>query len=120
LVPPIFIVLLIIWLCVFGVISLFLVSIGELSPNQNLPFLAEIKMPDEALYMWLYSLFGFLWMNAFIIGVAQFIISAAAALWYFSCTSDSNGSGSLIRGFYWVFRYHLGSIAFGSFLIALI
>lgn len=25
-----------------------------------------------------------------------------------------------MRGFYWVFRYHLGSIAFGSFLIALI
>jgi hypothetical protein len=23
-------------------------------------------------------------------------------------------------GFYWVFRYHLGSIAFGAFLIALI
>ena len=70
--------------------------------------------------MFLYSLFGYLWMNAFIIGVSQFIISAACALWYFSCTSDSNGSGSLCRGFYWVFRYHLGSIAFGAFLIALV
>jgi len=59
-------------------------------------------------------------MNAFIIGVSQFIISAACAIWYFTCTSDSNGSGSLLRGFWWVFRYHLGSIAFGSFLIALV
>jgi hypothetical protein len=54
------------------------------------------------------------------IGVTQFIIAAACALWYFTSTSDSNGSGSLFRGLWWVFRYHLGSIAFGSFLIALV
>lgn len=82
--------------------------------------LTAVKWSDETRYAFLYSLFGYLWMNAFIIGVTQFIISACAALWYFSCTSDSNGSGSITRGFYWVFRYHLGSIAFGSFLIALI
>lgn len=70
--------------------------------------------------MWLYTLFGYLWMNAFLIGIAQFVISAAAAMWYFTSTSDSNGSGSTIKGFYWAFRYHLGSIAFGSFLIALV
>lgn len=48
------------------------------------------------------------------------MISASAAIWYFSCTSDSHGSGSLSRGLYWVFRFHLGSIAFGAFLIALV
>lgn len=77
-------------------------------------------MPMEANYLFLYNLFTYLWVNAFLIGVAQFVISAAAALWYFSSTSDSNGSGSLLRGFWWVFRYHLGSIAFGAFLIALV
>jgi hypothetical protein len=48
------------------------------------------------------------------------MISASCAIWYFTSTSDSNGSGSLSRGLWWVLRYHLGSIAFGSFLIALI
>ena len=56
----------------------------------------------------------------FIIGCAQFIISATCVIWYFSSTSDSNGSGSISRGVYWVFRYHLGSIAFGAFIIALV
>ena len=120
LVPPIFVILLMIWLVVFIVIVLFVVSIGELTQRQDFPFLSQVVMPPEAEYMFLYTLFGYLWMNAFVIGIAQFMISAAAALWYFSCTSDTNGSGSLFRGFYWVFRYHLGSIAFGSFLIALI
>ena len=54
------------------------------------------------------------------IGATQFIISAACAIWYFTSTSDSNGSGSVTTGVYWVFRYHLGSIAFGAFLIALV
>jgi hypothetical protein len=52
--------------------------------------------------------------------MTQFIISAACVLWYFSSSSDSNGRGSLLTGLYWVFKYHLGSIAFGSFLIAVV
>ena len=80
----------------------------------------EVVWKEETQYVLLYSLFGYLWVNAFIIGVTQFIISAAAGIWYFSCSSDSNGKGSLLTGFFWVFRYHLGSIAFGAFLIALV
>ena len=48
------------------------------------------------------------------------MISAAAALWYFTSTSDANGSGSICKGMWWIIRYHLGTIAFGSFLIALV
>ena len=82
--------------------------------------MTTVVRSQETTYMFLYVLFGYLWINAFIIGVTQFIISAAATIWYFSSTSDSNGSGSISKGLYWVFRYHLGSIAFGSFLIALV
>lgn len=93
---------------------------GEVQRNPQIKFLGDIKNQDETKYMWLYVLFGYLWLNAFLIGIAQFVISATAAIWYFTSTSDSNGSGSTMKGFYWAFRYHLGSIAFGSFLIALI
>ena len=112
---------LMVWLGVWCIISIYIVSIGELKQRTDgFTFLSEVVRTDETNYMWLYTLFGYLWINAFIIGVTQFIISAAAAIWYFSCSSDSNGSGSLMKGFYWVFRYHLGSIAVGSFLIALV
>jgi len=40
--------------------------------------------------------------------------------WYFSSTSDSRGDLSLYRGFYWAFRYNLGSLALGSFIIAIL
>lgn len=82
--------------------------------------MTQVVWTEETQYVFLYSLFGYLWLNAFLIGCAQFIICAACALWYFTCTSDSDGSGSLIRGLYWIVRYHMGSIAFGSFLIAVV
>ena len=118
--PPVSIVILLAWLFAWIAIASYIVSIGEVKPRADLPFLTTVVRTNETTYMFLYSLFGYLWLNAFIIGCTQFIISAACAIWYFTSTSDSNGSGSLIRGLWWVFRYHLGSIAFGAFLIALV
>jgi len=108
------------WFGLWVIIALHIASVGDPVPRSDFPFLTEMKWSDKTKYVLLYSLFGFLWIMNFIIGVSQFIISAACCLWYFSSTSDSNGSGSITTGFYWVFRYHLGSIAFGSFLIALV
>jgi hypothetical protein len=120
LVPPIFIVLLVAWFAVWVVIVMYILSIGELKQREDFVFLTSIVRTDDTTYMFLYTLFGYLWINALMIGIAQFVISAACAIWYFTSTSDTNGSGSLITGFWWVFRYHLGSIAFGAFLIALV
>ena len=62
---------------------------------------------------------GFFWIVAFIIAILQFTIAAATALWFFAANSDSP-SISVCKGVYWAFRYHLGSLAFGSFLIAVV
>ena len=111
----------IIWMIAYIVMAGYIISVGELKQREgDLRFLSTVVWNKETQYVFLYSLFGYLWLNAFIIGVTQFIISASCALWYFSSTSDSAGSGSLLRGLCWVFRYHLGSIAMGAFLIALV
>lgn len=121
LVPPIGSVIIILWLFVYIIMVAYIVSVGEATQREGtLSFLTTIKWDESTQYVFLYSLFGYLWMNAFMIGVTQFIISASVAMWYFSSTSDAPGSGSLLRGLYWVFRYHLGSIAVGSFLIAVV
>lgn len=82
--------------------------------------MTEVVWTDNTRYVFLYSLFGYLWLNAFLFSLASFVVAAAAAIWYHSFKSDDAGKGSVSRGFYWAFRYHLGSLAFGSFLIALI
>jgi len=120
LVPPVCISFVVLWLFVWFIIALYICSVGEPRRREDLPFLTEIVWTDNTRYVFLYSLFGYLWLNAFLFSLAAFIIAAAAAIWYHTSTADSNGKGSVGRGFYWAFRYHLGSLAFGSFLIALI
>ena len=72
---------------------------------------------------WFY-LFGLLWIIAFIICVQQFMIACLACMWYYSGQgeemSDARGEVSVCTAFKWAIWYHVGSIAMGSFLIALI
>jgi hypothetical protein len=52
------------------------------------------------------------------------MIAAMTCMWYFSgqgsSTSDQPGTVSILKSIKWGIWYHLGSIAFGSFIIALI
>ena len=69
LVPPIASVIIVSWLVVWVFIAAHIVSVGEIKPREDLPFLTTVEWTDETQYVFLYSLFGYLWVNAFIIGV---------------------------------------------------
>lgn len=66
------------------------------------------------------AFFSLLWNNAFIVAVGQLTVAGACAGWFF--TKDENrGKDPVIRpALYNCFRYHLGSLAFGSFILAVI
>jgi len=70
-----------------------------------------------------YSLFSVLWMNAWMIALGQTTIAGAVAYWYFRPNGEKgmvpNGS-TVPRGFKNAITYHLGSVALGSFIIAVI
>ena len=106
--------------CVFwigGAAAIF--SIGNPEPREDgFPFLTEIKWTSTTRYAFFYDVFGLFWVTAFIIGTTQFIIGCSACLWYFEKESPSKGQGTVGKAFWWAYRYHLGSVAFGSFLIA--
>jgi len=66
------------------------------------------------------SLFMYLWNAAFNIAVGQCTISGAVGVWFFT-THDMKSKTKAVRtGLYNCFRYHLGSLAFGSFILALV
>ena len=68
LVPPLSITLLM-GICIIEVsIGLYVISVGTIGPNPNLPIVTTVKWTKETEYVFLYSLFGDLWINAFIIG----------------------------------------------------
>lgn len=69
-------------------------------------------------------LFGLFWIIAFIVALEQFIVAATCCMWYFSGDGSdvaiSFGDVGVGIATKWAFRYHLGSLAIGSFLIAVV
>ena len=97
----------------------FIYSVGTIKQYQNTPF-ASVDWDNTTANLWYYHLFALFWVLTFFIAAVQFIIAATAAQWYFSSQSDASGSGSSCKSFYWLIRYHLGSLAFGSLILAII
>ena len=107
------------WVACWLVSFIYVFSVGEPEAREGYPFITEIKWEDDTRYVIFYQLFMLFWMNAFIMGVAQFVIAASACIWYFEVGSDTGAHGCVGRGIKWAFRYHLGSVAFGAALIAI-
>jgi hypothetical protein len=66
-----------------------------------------------------YQFFSLLWTNAFLIAIGQCIIAGAVSIWFFSERS-SLFPGTVKKSAKMVFRFHTGSLALGSFIIAVI
>ncbi|XP_071964392.1 choline transporter-like protein 1 [Antedon mediterranea] len=101
------------WIAVF----LYLTTSGEPVAQED----GRVEYQQEKIieYMWWYHLFGLFWGSQFMIACQQFVIASAISIWFF--TRDKSTLGwPILRSVGRVLRYHLGSIAFGSLLIALV
>lgn len=72
-----------------------------------------------APYAW-YMLFVLLWTAQFIVAVGQITLALAVSTWYFTRDKGAIGSGTLCRAMNVTTRYHLGTAAFGSLIIAVV
>jgi len=119
-IPLVFFVVIGAWVCWWVVSAIYVYSVGTAKPS-GYSFYADIEWNDTTRYVWIYHLFGLFWISAFIIGCAQFIIAAAVCIWYFAQggASDDKARFAVCTGSKWLFRYHVGSIAFGALIIAI-
>ena len=74
---------------------------------------------EQQGYMW-YSFFYFLWVSAFIMAVSQYVLIVAIVSWYFTENEHTRGDFSIMKGYWWVIRYNMGSLLFGSFVLAVV
>jgi choline transporter-like protein 2/4/5 len=91
-----------------------------------------VKNMDVMNYLTIYHVFGMLWTTNFISGVTMMIVSGTICSWYFAKPAvDKSGQileeeaykGSplfLYSSIDRTLRYYLGSVALGSFLIAIV
>ncbi|XP_022247260.1 choline transporter-like protein 2 [Limulus polyphemus] len=68
----------------------------------------------------IYNLFGLFWGMFFIVGVGQVSLAGAFASYYWTFKKSDVPSFAVGKGFWRCTRYHLGSVAFGSLIIAIV
>jgi len=99
--------------------AVFLVSSGDASQIKDTPF-GTFQFNTTLEKLLIYHLIGLLWLNAFIIASTQFIVASSAALWYFSQGTGQAAPSTIYTSVKRLFRYHLGSLAFGTLILAIV
>lgn len=105
-------VIFIIWLTGF----LYVFSIGYVRHDPDWLF-GDIVWEDMTkTYIW-FLIFTICWWISFQLASNIFVLSSMSASWYFS---DDNDGVTFLTGFCWAYTYHIGSLAFGSLIIAIL
>jgi hypothetical protein len=110
------------------------VSMNHIEPSYILPQVKNVEWKPEIKLMAAYMIFGVLWVTAFFEYCATFVTMVAASTYYWTSSPtpqtshlefgremdwDGEGSAEISLGFSYCFT-HFGSIAIGSFIIAVI
>ncbi|XP_021343582.1 choline transporter-like protein 1 isoform X1 [Mizuhopecten yessoensis] len=79
----------------------------------------DFQFEEHWNYVRWYHLFGLLWTSAFVIACQDIVIAGAVSIWFFTRNKNKLGM-PICMSTKRLIRYHLGSVAFGSFIIALV
>lgn len=75
---------------------------------------------ESSLLRLYYFIFGTLWSSALIQAIGIFTMASACCMWYYNHGANSELDSPITRSLKMAFRYHFGSLAFGSFILALV
>lgn len=67
-----------------------------------------------------YAVFMLLWNNAFFIACGQCIVAGSVCVWFFTPNKDKGTKPCIRQAIKNTLFYHLGSLAFGSFILAVV
>jgi hypothetical protein len=117
-IPFLFFILTIGWIAYWVVLAIFLYSSGDFDKEHSKIF-ASFKWKYHINYLFWYHLFALFYINAIISGLSQFIYASCTSIWYFNHEKGTEGH-IILTSFKRAFKYHFGSIAFGSLIIAIV
>ena len=107
----------------------YLASLGTLDTNTHTvdvgPFSYLVSVRDFTYDQFTqnsawYLLFCLFWTSQFILALGDIVIAMACSKWYFSRDKGRVGSGTVFSSLCTSLRYHTGTAAFGSLLVAIV
>lgn len=117
-VPIIFFVLSGLFYAYWVGLSVYLYSSGNIVKGST--FLPNIEWSSTTRYAWWYNLFALFYITAFLSAYNQFVLASSACIWYFEHKLPDGAERPVSRSFFRGGRYHLGSLAFGALIVAII
>eukprot|EP00063_Salmo_salar_P075841 XP_014050676.1 PREDICTED: choline transporter-like protein 1 [Salmo salar] len=113
-----FLSLMLFWVSWLGVL-LFLGTAG--SPVQSEEAgLVEYRMSGPLQYMVWYHAVGLIWISQFILACQQMTVAGAVVTYYFTRNKSELPMTPIVSSMLCLTRYHLGTVAKGSFIITLV
>lgn len=111
------------WLGMF----IYMFSVGDIEGGHTSPF-ATIKWStttrffiiDTIRYLLIFLIFEGFWCNALIHALSEFIIASSCAIWYFSQGGGHTVFSPVLTSIKRALFYHLGSLALGSLILAIV
>ncbi|EDX14807.1 choline transporter-like 2 [Drosophila simulans] len=80
----------------------------------------SINNPIEIKWAIFYNVFGFLWLSFFISAFSYMVLASTFARWYWTFKKRDVPFFTLTRAFFQTAVYHLGTVAFGSLILAIV
>ncbi|XP_021116850.1 choline transporter-like protein 1 isoform X5 [Heterocephalus glaber] len=97
---------------------LFLGTTG--SAVQNDEGFVEFRISGPLQYMWWYHVVGLIWISEFILACQQMTVAGAVVTYYFTRDKRNLPFTPILASVNRLIRYHLGTVAKGSFIITLV
>ncbi|XP_075987472.1 choline transporter-like 2 isoform X2 [Anticarsia gemmatalis] len=79
-----------------------------------------LDSPTSVVWLHLVNLLGFFWTMFFISGVSDMMLASTFSTWYWTYEKKNLPFFTLTSGIFRTLRYHLGTVAFGSLIIAIV
>jgi choline transporter-like protein 2/4/5 len=94
---------------------------GLIASNRIRPTQVDFKWDNTLRYLMGYHFFGLLWTGGFILAFLFMSLAVSVSTWYFLEPPRNAPMNSPVwKGVKTTFRYHMGTISFGSFIIGVV
>ncbi|XP_077428125.1 choline transporter-like protein 1 [Vanacampus margaritifer] len=113
-----FLCLMLFW--VYWLAVLLLLGLAGSPMKNNSTNMVEYPMNGPAQYLVWYHAVGLIWISEFILAFQQMTIAGAVVTYYFTRNKSNMPATPILSATVRTFRYHLGTLAKGSFIITLV
>eukprot|EP01132_Coremiostelium_polycephalum_P005149 gene5149-6409_t len=117
---PLFIFILLVAFIIYWIIIAFYLGTAGEPTYDDLGRFVDYEVNKTMRYMQIYHFFGLLWTVAFILAINQTTIAGAIASWYWVRDKKDTPFFPVWTSLFRVIRYHLGSLALGSLILAIV